>query len=193
MGGSVPASASPLQGATQLISVPESILSLMVLEANDRFPLETGGILLGRWVEAKRATITQMIGPGPRAKHCRASFEPDYEFQEAEIAKAHASADLGCEYLGDWHSHPRGPLSPSSTDMRVLHKIASYPAARCKDPTMCIISGGPYWAASAWRLVNGRCLEIGVAVIPADGAHATTDPLSSRKVRLVGNVWRPSL
>jgi integrative and conjugative element protein (TIGR02256 family) len=176
-----------------LISVPESILSLMVLEANDRFPSETGGILLGRWVEAERAIITQIIGPGPHAKHRRASFEPDYEFQEAEIAKAHASADLGCEYLGDWHSHPRGPLSPSSTDMRVLHKIASYPAARCKDPTMCIISGGPYWAASAWRLVDGRCLEIDVAVVPAEGAHATTDPLSSRKVRLVGNVWRPSL
>ena len=175
-----------------MISFPESILSLMVLEANDRFPSETGGILLGRWVESQRAIVTQMIGPGPRAKHCRASYEPDYEFQESEIAKAHASADLGCEYLGDWHSHPRGPLSPSGTDVRVLQKIAGYPAARCKEPIMCIISGGPYWAASAWRLVSGRCLEIGVAAIPAEGEHAITDALSSRKVRLVGHIWRPS-
>jgi hypothetical protein len=31
--------------------------------------------------------------PGPLAKHGRAIFEPDYEFQESEIAKAYESSD----------------------------------------------------------------------------------------------------
>ena len=163
---------------------------MIVLEADNRFPLETGGVLLGRWVETQGAIVTQMIGPGPRAKHSRTSFEPDYEFQEAEIAKAHASLGLGYEYLGDWHSHPRGPLSPSGRDVRVLHKIASHPAARCETPIMCIISGGPDWAASAWRLVKGRCVETGVALISEEDEHRAPGN-ASRRVRLVGGPGDP--
>jgi len=158
-----------------LISVHESILASIVREANDRFPRETGGILLGRWVEPKQAVVTRMIGPGPRAKHGKATFEPDYEFQEAEIAKTYACSDLVFDYLGDWHSHPRGSSHPSQKDVRVLRKIAGHAPARCKDPIMCIVSGWPFWVASAWSLVDGHCLEIQIASIPDKGWNASTE------------------
>lgn len=166
-----------------MIYIPESILASILREANDRFPCETGGILLGNQV-----TVKLMIGPGPLARHGRTTFEPDYQFQEAEIARAYASSDPSLEYLGDWHSHPRGSSHPSGKDVRVLERIARHPAARCKEPIMCIVSGGPCWAASAWRLVGGRCLEVGVAAIPKKGGKASTK--KSSLVRLVRNLLR---
>jgi len=129
-----------------------------------------------------------MIGPGPRAKHGRATFEPDYDFQEDEIAKAYASSGENLEYLGDWHSHPDGSFHPSETDVRVLRKIAGHAAARCQNPVMFILSGGPQWAASAWRLENGRCIEIGVDSIPAEGRNVRAK--KPRRLRLIRNVWR---
>jgi integrative and conjugative element protein (TIGR02256 family) len=163
-----------------LISIPEPILAAIVLEANNRFPRETGGVLLGHWVEGRQAVVSHMIGPGPRAKHSYSTFEPDYQFQEAEIVKICGSVDAGCDYLGDWHSHPRGSPHPSARDVRVLQSIASYAAARCKDPVMCIVSGGPNWEASACQLVDGRCLEIELATTPVGGTNRRDERSSSR-------------
>lgn len=163
----------------------------MVLEASNRLPRETGGILLGHWADGRQAVVTHVIGPGPLARHGYSTFEPDYQFQEAEIVRICASVDGGCDYLGDWHSHPRGSPHPSARDIRVLRTIAGYAAARCKHPVMCIVFGGPHWAASACQLVDGRCLDIDLVTTAVGDGKTGRERSSSRKLfLLVRNTWR---
>ena len=177
-------------GAAQLISIPEPILVAMLLEANRRFPRETGGVLLGHWLDGM-AMVDHMIGPGPLARHCPTTFEPDYQFQETEITKICASVDASCDYLGDWHSHPYGPPRPSPTDVQVLRGIAEYAAARCKRPVMCIVSGGPRWEVSACQLVNGRCRQIELATVSAEGVNTRGKAPRSRALfSRVRGMWR---
>ena len=61
---------------------------LMQQEAEDKFPDETGGILIGYWHSKAHVTIISMVGPGPNARHDRTGFEPDYDFHDAEVARA---------------------------------------------------------------------------------------------------------
>ena len=154
-----------------MISISESILSLIMGEANRHFPRETGGILLGQGLPPNKSLVTHIIGAGPLARHRKSTFEPDYQFQEAEITKIFLSTGGSCDYLGDWHSHPKGGPHPSHMDIQVLRRIREHGAARCERPVMCIVSGGPRWIASAWQLVEGSCLEIRIDVTPTETAH----------------------
>src|SRR3989442_1461190 len=89
--------------------IAKTVLQTMVVEARRRAPNETGGVLLGYWADAGRqVVITDAVGPGPQAAHRRTSFEPDHEFQEAEIRRLYRGSGRRLAYLGDWHTHPRG-------------------------------------------------------------------------------------
>jgi proteasome lid subunit RPN8/RPN11 len=96
-----------------------------------------------------------------------------------------------CEYLGDWHSHPRGSVHPSGKDLQVLREIAGHARARCKNPIMCIVAGGPSWEISAWQLIDGKSLEIEMVVVPARDKNPIGEESAERRwVGLVRNVWR---
>lgn len=121
--------------------VHKSALDDMVIEANRLFPLETGGCLMGYWEKLyEKVIITQIIGPGPNAKHRHHYFEPDYEWQESEIASIYHASGRIYTYLGDWHTHPKGGTKLSWRDRHTLHRIATYPLARVPVPLMAILS-----------------------------------------------------
>jgi integrative and conjugative element protein (TIGR02256 family) len=79
--------------------------------------LETGGILLGRdpnpdgLIEAVRAA-----GPGPHAIRGRSCFLRDLSYSR-RLARL-AFEREGLQWVGDWHTHPRGPQGPSDFDLR---------------------------------------------------------------------------
>lgn len=109
----------------------------MVREAFRHFPLETGGLLLGRVSSAR--VVTCVIGPGPRATHQRFSFDPDQRWQEDAVAEAW-NADRDLEYLGDWHTHPNGRPRMSKLDIAALEAISASPEARASVPVMLILA-----------------------------------------------------
>jgi len=112
-------------------------------------PLETGGVLMG-YVQGSDAIVTTWIGPGPQARHGQSYFEPDYEFQEDEIARIYQGSGRVTTYLGDWHSHPGGSLALSGTDRQTLRRISNHSKARAKQPLMMILAGRDPWAFGVW-------------------------------------------
>ena len=122
----------------QLI-VPPTLLAEIIVEAYRHFPLETGGVLLGR-NDGPSTVVTVVIGPGPDATHRRFAFDPDQEWQEQAIADAWHAADHHLEYLGDWHTHPNGRPRPSKLDITALRTIRDSPDARAAHPVMLIVS-----------------------------------------------------
>jgi integrative and conjugative element protein (TIGR02256 family) len=125
-------------------------------EAQRAFPLETGGVLLGWSPHPDAVVISRVIGPGPRACHRAASFEPDAAWQEERLEQAYEQAGRRLHYLGDWHTHPRGTVRLSRTDRATLQRIANHPDARSARPVMAVLAGGPLWHAVVHQYIRRR-------------------------------------
>src|SRR3712207_2886776 len=95
------------------LTLPGALFASIVDEAYQHFPLETGGLLLGR--TGPERLVTCVIGPGPNATHERFRFNPDQRWQEDAVAAAW-KVDRDLEYLGDWHTHPTGRPRLSKLD-----------------------------------------------------------------------------
>ncbi len=137
--------------STTIIWIPKAIYEQNCREANARFPVETGGAFMGYWAN-NQVVITASIEAGPNATHRRYSFEPDYEWQHAQITKHYNGSGRLETYLGDWHSHPDGLSGNLSwQDKQALRRVAMTPAARAPNPISIIFYGEPdHWSTSAW-------------------------------------------
>lgn len=121
-------------------------------EATFHHPLETGGALMGYWVDSLEVVVTASIGAGPHAVHNRYSFEPDYEWQQLQIEEHYYASGRRETYLGDWHTHPDGFSGHLSwEDKRALRCVASSEAARAPNPICLIFFGGRSdWQVASW-------------------------------------------
>lgn len=122
------------------VVVRRSALQLIATEAVASLDgTETGGILLGS-TESERIEIRHAGGPGPGARRTAATFDRD--LRHAQQIAADAWEKDRSQWIGEWHTHPRGPIAPSGRD------IASY-QAHLRDPDLgfrefiCLIVGVP--------------------------------------------------
>ena len=134
-----------------------NLLKQMQALANEKCPLETGGVLMGYMGGAgdNEVVIAALTGPGPGAHHTLNTFEPDHEYHTKEIARVYVASQGANTYLGDWHTHPRSAAELSPRDKRTLKHIASHRSARIKRPIMAILGEGSPWVLNAWRLIPG--------------------------------------
>lgn len=112
---------------------------------------ETGGVLLGYYSPVGSVVVAEATGPGPGARRTADSFHPDAAWQRAEIAARYAASGRINTYLGDWHTHPDGVLSPSPTDIRTLRRIARTAAARAPHPLMAILAPDSNGSVAIWQ------------------------------------------
>lgn len=133
---------------------------------------ETGGALLGRR-EGDLAVVETVLGPGPEAHHGLSSFEPDHEWQQAEGARIYRESGRTVAYLGDWHSHPRGPALPSTTDQETAKMIAAEEAFRAPRPLYAIATKRwyqrrePAWRVKMMELFEGELAEMELITLEA--------------------------
>jgi integrative and conjugative element protein (TIGR02256 family) len=141
------------------IELPLNVLDEMKAEARQRFPEESGGVLLGYRYPGRRhpVRIIGQIGPGPNARHRRHRFEPDGAWQAEEIARAYAESGRRLAYLGDWHSHPNGGGRPSGLDRATARAISKCDGARAPQPFVLILHGGRMeWSIASYSYRRRR-------------------------------------
>jgi integrative and conjugative element protein (TIGR02256 family) len=141
-----------MKAPTTVVWLPRKLHDQMRRLAAHACPNETGGALVG-FDAGNGLVIEAVIGPGLRAVHELHAFVPDYDYQDAEIARIYARSGRCHAYLGDWHSHPGGSGELSRQDKRTLRAIASHPAARMHSPVMAVLAGGDSWRLTIWRYV----------------------------------------
>lgn len=139
----------PLIGGTAWFD--RSVVRELIVHADAHLPNETGGLLAGYRHSAAELVVTAAIGAGPGARHHRASFEPDTQWQADALAKRYGESGRRLEYLGDWHTHPGGLARPSRMDRRTMRRIAFFAEARCEEPIMAILAGGDSWSLAIWQ------------------------------------------
>lgn len=141
-----------MQRAAPLVWMARPALAVLTREATRYFPRETGGTFMGYWASEHEVVITRLVEAGPLALRGRTTFEPDHQWQLAEIARHYSASGRREGYLGDWHSHPgaaNGELS--STDRAVLSRIIRTPRARAARPISMVLFGNPVrWQPCAW-------------------------------------------
>ena len=126
-------------------------VDLMRQEAARKAPNETGGVLMGYLDRDGCAfLIDSAVGPGPAAMHARASFLPDHDFHEKEIARIYKESGRRITYLGDWHTHPLSTGYLSDRDLKTLKRIAADAEARARSPLMSVLAGSK-WTLFIWR------------------------------------------
>jgi integrative and conjugative element protein (TIGR02256 family) len=149
--------------------ISKNALVFMVKEFLRKLPNETGGVLVGYWLaDSEGAVITDVLGPGPRAKHRKISFVPDASYHESEIARLYEESGRLHTYLGDWHSHPDSTTRLSRTDRHTLLTIAKHAEARVVTPLMAVIGESDPLTLQVWQYSpasvrgtrNGRILAL---------------------------------
>ena len=131
--------------------IARALLKQMQHEACVKYPLETGGVLVGYETSAGLGVVTQWLGPGPKAIHRKRSYVPDHDFHDVETARLYRESGRISVYLGDWHTHPDGPVALSLTDLWTLRRIARHAKARRTNPIMLIIGGASFEAVQVWQ------------------------------------------
>lgn len=96
----------------------------------DRQGLETGGIVVGRWLDSETVYLVGATGSGPQAEHGEYSFAVDTDFANAELENIR-QANPGSDYVGEWHKHPPQLERPSYGDLMTARQLLAdedYPA-----------------------------------------------------------------
>jgi integrative and conjugative element protein (TIGR02256 family) len=116
----------------------------LAMQAGDHAPNETGGMLVGYLAadDPMSVVITGAIKTGPRSTRKPHRFVPDGRWQQQQLERLYAQSGRIATYLGDWHSHPRGPLLPSAGDTKTARRVARSARARSAHPLTLLIKPG---------------------------------------------------
>lgn len=108
-------------------------------QARERFPNETGGILVGR-VRGNVVQVTAASDSGPAASESPNGFLRDGEHCQAFLEEAISSSGGAVTYVGEWHTHPQHAALPSYTDVTSLAAISADPNFNTAAPIMIILA-----------------------------------------------------
>lgn len=112
-----------------------------------KYPLETGGILIGHYSpDQKTAIVTEIIGPTQDSLHQKSNFFRGVKRLKGIINEKWRKGEY---YIGEWHCHPGGNSVPSSIDNQQMAVIAHDKKIKCPEPILVIISGKP---ESGWQI-----------------------------------------
>lgn len=105
---------------------------------------ETGGILFGRGPDATGVIVVEGAGdPGPRADRRADFFLRDLE--HAQRLAAEAWERDKAIWVGEWHTHPKGPLQPSPRDLHTYVALMTDAALEFRAFVSIIVVPDPDW------------------------------------------------
>ncbi|TSA19386.1 hypothetical protein D4R75_09625, partial [bacterium] len=107
------------------IRLDNGLLSRISSLRNDRLPNETGGVLLGSFDVLRRIIyIAGTIPSPPDSEERVTSYIRGKKGLMEALEQSRAATQGQLEYVGEWHSHPRGATAdPSDLDYDVLSWI----------------------------------------------------------------------
>jgi integrative and conjugative element protein (TIGR02256 family) len=132
--------------------ISSRIVDSLIGEADQKYPVETGGVLIGYWADAETAVVTASVGPGPASVHNRYSYLHDHVWEASQIALHYKRSGRSEVYIGDWHTHPDAPSGNLSfADRCSIRRVIKSREARVSHPLMTILFGQPAnWHATIW-------------------------------------------
>jgi integrative and conjugative element protein (TIGR02256 family) len=116
---------------------------------------------MGYWTAASDVVVTHASGPGRYAKHGLWSFERDPHDGQAFIERVFEESGRRFTYIGEWHTHLWGRLTPSHRDLRTMRGIPEEPHSYQERPLLIIHST---LRSRVWPACRGYILRDGELV-----------------------------
>ncbi|AKD02121.1 ThiF family adenylyltransferase [Pontibacter korlensis] len=123
------------------LKVSSATVETVLANSDSFFPNEYGGLLMGSYSDDfSEALVFDVILPS-KFKSSPTSFVPDTDELNKKLNKYGKEHDSGVEYLGEWHSHPKGSGQYSPQDFASLKKVAEAGSVAVANPLLLIASG----------------------------------------------------
>ena len=100
--------------------------------------LETGGRLVGHYPSGDTVTVSHVMGPAADSVLGEETFDTGVEGVEEWLREHEAN---GSSYVGEWHSHPHEPPTPSAKDQGVMDEIANDEDYGNPNPLLFVMGG----------------------------------------------------
>jgi integrative and conjugative element protein (TIGR02256 family) len=122
------------------VSIQGACLTFMQSLVKQNPNVETGGVLAGIISPQGNVEITDVSGPGPKAKLGADKFEKDIEYCQIFLDSLYINSGKKVVYVGEWHSHPSDDNRPSGLDIESLTAIANQKEYLTVEPVSIILS-----------------------------------------------------
>lgn len=133
---------------TDLLILPDRLAAEIVDHARQGAPAEVCGLVAGRNGSAVTLFPGRNLSPTPTVA---------YELDPDTLARMIDFEDAGLELVAIYHSHPRGPETPSPTDLaRATYPDSVYLIVSLAAPARPVLRG--------FRLLAGRAWEVTIKV-----------------------------
>ena len=100
-------------------------------------PLETGGVLIGRYNEDHdTALVSRVVASPADSKSGPTTFRRGTQGLQGLLKNLWTRREY---YLGEWHYHPGASPQPSATDTRQMQVIAGDDDTGCPEPVLIIL------------------------------------------------------
>jgi integrative and conjugative element protein (TIGR02256 family) len=130
-----------------VVVLPEAERRIHELATESEDGHETGGLLLGRGPDAQNVITVERAGdPGPGAER-----RPDYFLRDLAHARELADAawqESDAVWVGEWHTHPTGPATPSARDLVTYSGLLTDPDLSFGTFVSIIVVPNPDWRSS---------------------------------------------
>jgi len=124
------------------VCIPGEVLNAMRKMAAISKPRETGGTLVGHYSgDLREAFVTRALEAGVGARKLRTRFYRPPDDVDGQLARIYEESEGLTHYLGEWHTHPDAPPTPSSTDLSALRGLARSRSVATDTPFMVILGG----------------------------------------------------
>lgn len=100
-------------------------------------PWEVGGWLLGYWADDCRSLFVTQLTPPTSGRPWKVTISGDGHRHYFDQAWDASGGDV--TFLGDWHTHPGQPATPSRRDRLALAKLATEPDYGTTQPLIAIV------------------------------------------------------
>lgn len=120
------------------IEISDELVKRLCALASEHYPVEYGGLFVGRYVDRNKIVIVEETVLPKKFESTAVSFERDVMGLKKTLLKFF-NKKPSLFYVGEWHTHPNGKPTPSSTDVSALKKIANHSEVLIKNPILLII------------------------------------------------------
>ena len=123
------------------VTIAEEVIAQMAATAIDP-DSETGGVLIGRYVEDGAVALVEMASSPPGDSSAGLDWFERGKNGLGELLREQWNGQPRRYYVGEWHFHPVGRAEASPQDRRQMAEIAQDPNYHCERPLLVIASPG---------------------------------------------------
>lgn len=110
--------------------------------SEDFYPNETGGILVGSYLNAYQEVVISDILLPDDSLNSPFNFQPDHKSLNKKLRNLYRRFNGMIEYIGDWHSHPNGSNQYSTADYKSIKDVADSKKVNTHNPVLLIVAFG---------------------------------------------------